>query len=218
VCRNRHHLPEDEQLYDAQIDFVIPTLTKASEMLSKKLATMSVSPFLFLMSHGVVVATTTAAFFGAGLLLLTHHWDEMRAALRLRPTATTQARRAPAGTTAATADQRAPTETTAATANQPAPSAVPPAVRPNDPTSPTIVVKQADPNLIAAFAREAANKGITLEQYREARLRFLRQQQAQLDLQLSDPKLSETETKRLERQRAYWGRAIEQTMALGTSK
>jgi hypothetical protein len=168
------------------------------------------------MSYGVVAATITAAFFGTGLLLLTYPWDEMRAALRLEPTATS-ARSATSDTTAAMADRRALTNTTAATANQAARTAVPPALSSNYPAPPTTALKQADPNLIAAFAREAANKGITLEQYREARLRFLRQQQAQLDLQLSDPKLSETETKRLERQRAYWGRAIEQTMTLGTS-
>ena len=72
----------------------------------------------------------------------------------------------------------------------------------------------ANPDLIAAFARAAANKGITLEQYRDGRLRFLRQQQEQLQLQLTKPNLSAAETIRLERQKAYWGRAIEQTLAL----
>jgi hypothetical protein len=72
----------------------------------------------------------------------------------------------------------------------------------------------ANPDLIAAFARAAANKGITLEQYRDGRLRFLRQQQEQLELQLTKPNLSAAETRRLERQKAYWGRAIEQTLAL----
>jgi len=45
-------------------------------------------------------------------------------------------------------------------------------------------------------------------------LRFLRQQQAQLELQLTEPNLSTAETRRLERQKAYWGRVIEQTLAL----
>jgi hypothetical protein len=185
-------------------------------MPSKKLANLSVGTILFLASYGVVAATTTAAFFGTGFLLLTHAGEEMRGSSpRLRATAATENRRAPTDTTAATENRRAPTGATAAPANQPAPTPVPPATRPNYPASPTTtVVMQADPDLIAAFTQAAAKKGITLKQYREARLRFLRQQQAQLDLQLSDPNLSATEKRRLERQRAYWGRAIEQTMAL----
>jgi hypothetical protein len=107
----------------------------------------------------------------------------------------------------------APTDATAAAVNQPAPTAVPHAMRPNYPASPTIVAMRVDPHLIAA-ARAAANKGITLDQYRDGRLRFLRQQQAQLELQLTEPNLSAAETRRLERQKAYWGRAVEQTLAL----
>jgi hypothetical protein len=33
----------------------------------------------------------------------------------------------------------------------------------------------------------------------------MRQQQAQIELQLTEPNLSAAETKRLERQKAYWG-------------
>ena len=189
-------------------------------MPSKNLTTLSFSTFLFLVSQGVVAATTATAFFGTGFLLLTHPREE------IKPAATTADQPAPADTTAATADQPAPTDTTAATAdqpaptdataaavNQPAPTAVPHAMRPNYSASPTIVAMRVDPHLIAA-ARAAANKGITLEQYRDGRLRFLRQQQAQLELQLTEPNLSAAETRRLERQKAYWGRAIEQTLAL----
>ena len=176
-------------------------------MPSKNLATLSFSTLLFLVSHGVVAATTAAAFFGTGFFLLTHSWEEIEQA------ATTVNQPAPTDTTAATADQQAPTDATAA-ANQPETTAVPRAVRPNHPISPTTVALPARPRLVAAFAQAAADKRVSLEQYRDARLRFLRQQQAQLELQLTKPNLSAAETSRLERQKAYWGRAIEQTMAL----
>jgi hypothetical protein len=63
-------------------------------------------------------------------------------------------------------------------------------------------------------AQPATNKGIFLQQHRDARIRFLRQQQARLELQLTEPNLSAAKTTRLERQKAYWARAIEQTLAL----
>jgi hypothetical protein len=190
-------------------------------MPSKNPATLSFSTFLFLVSHGVVAAMTAAAFLGTGFLLLTHPWQERKpvAAMPNQPTPTdmtaaTANQPAPTDTIAATADQPAPTDAIAVAANQPAPTAVPHAMRPNYPASPTIVAMRMDPRLIAAFARAAANKGITFEQYRNGRLRFLRQQQAQLELQLTEPNLSAAETRRLERKKAYWGRAIEQTLAL----
>ena len=43
-----------------------------------------------------------------------------------------------------------------------------------------------------------------------ARIRFLRDQVARTERQLTRPNLSAAETKRLERQKAYWGRALEQ--------
>jgi hypothetical protein len=134
-------------------------------------------------------------------------------------TAMTADQPTPAATIATTADQPAPTNATAAAGKQLAPTAVPHAMRPNYPVSPSaaspsIVAMRVNPQLIAAFARAAANKGITLEQYRNGRLRFLRQQQVQLELQLTEPNLSAAETIRLERQKAYWGRAIEQTLAV----
>jgi hypothetical protein len=63
-------------------------------------------------------------------------------------------------------------------------------------------------------AQPATNKRIFLQQYRDARIRFLRQQQARLQLQLTEPNLSAAKTTRLERQKAYWARATEQTLAL----
>jgi hypothetical protein len=203
-------------------------------MPSKNLTTLSFSTFLFLVSHGVVAATTAAVFFGTGFLLLTHSWEEIKPAATTAnqpaptdatvatvnqpvptdATAATVNQPVPTDATAATAVQPAPSDATAATANQPETTAVPYAMRPNYPASPTIVAMRVNPPLIATFTRAAANKGISLEQYRDARLRFLRQQQSQLELQLTEPNLSAGQTRRLERQKAYWGRAIEQTLAL----
>src|SRR5437868_4837049 len=63
-------------------------------------------------------------------------------------------------------------------------------------------------------AQPATNKGIFLQQYRDARIRFLKQQQARLELQLTEPNLPSAKTTRLERQKAYWARAIRQMLAL----
>jgi pyruvate/2-oxoglutarate dehydrogenase complex dihydrolipoamide acyltransferase (E2) component len=177
-------------------------------MPSKNLATLSFNTFLFLVSHAVVAATIAAAFFGTGFLLLTHSWEE------IKPAAETVNQPAPAETIAAAANQPAPPDTAAAGTDRPVPAAMPNAMRPNYPAPPNPMAMPANPDLIAAFARAAANKGITLQQYRDGRLRFLRQQQEQLQLQLTKPNLSAAETRRLERQKAYWGRAIEQTLAL----
>jgi hypothetical protein len=52
----------------------------------------------------------------------------------------------------------------------------------------------------------AADEGITFEQYRDARVQDLRQRQARLEQQLTEPALSTTETRRLKRQKAYHDR------------
>jgi hypothetical protein len=57
-----------------------------------------------------------------------------------------------------------------------------------------------------AKRRAAADEGITFEQYRDARIRDLGQRQARLEQQLTDPALSTTETKRLQRQKTYYDR------------
>jgi hypothetical protein len=74
-------------------------------------------------------------------------------------------------------------------------------VTPNYSTSPTAVALQANPRPVAVN-----------EQYRDARLRFLRQQQAWLELRLTQPNLPAAEAGRLEREKAYWGRAIAQML------
>jgi hypothetical protein len=48
---------------------------------------------------------------------------------------------------------------------------------------------------------------------RDARLRFLRNQETQIEQQLTRADLSATETSRLERRKAYWARAIERTLS-----
>jgi len=68
------------------------------------------------------------------------------------------------------------------------------------------------PSSVATHAQPAAGKG-TDEPKRDARLRFLRQQLARLELQLTKPGRSAAETSRIERQKAYWGRAIERMLA-----
>ena len=140
---------------------------------------------LWLVSQAVVATTIVAAFFGTGFLLLTHPREEISATR--------------SGVVATTSTPAATTEP-AATAT-PTYSASPAKALP------------VSPRLFAGFAQAVANKGITFEQYRDARLRFLRQQQARLELQLTEPNLSAAQTRRLERQKAYWGRAIEETMA-----
>ena len=108
--------------------------------------------------------------------------------------------------TTATADQPAPADATAPTAEQPAPNAAPRAVIPYYPSSPTTAAMRVDPHLIAAFARAAANRELPSNSIAMGP-RYLRQQQAQIELQLTEPNLSAAETKRLERQKAYWGGA-----------
>jgi hypothetical protein len=86
-----------------------------------------------------------------------------------------------------------------ATLTPPAETSPPREAMPNYLASPSGVALSASPRLSAAN-----------ERYRDARVRFLRQQQARLELQLTKPNLTAMEMRRLERQKAYWGHAIEQ--------
>lgn len=143
---------------------------------------------LWLVSSAVVAVIIVAAFFGTGFLLLTHSREEMLATR---------------------------SESAAATLTPPAQTDPPAAATPNYPASPTTVALPPSPRLVAEFAEAAVKKGITLEQYRNARLQFLRRQQALFELLLTEPNyLFAAETRILERQKAYWDRAIAQTMAL----
>jgi hypothetical protein len=65
----------------------------------------------------------------------------------------------------------------------------------------------------AVFSQKAQEKGMNYEQYR-ARLQYLHKQQTGIELRLADPNLSTMERLQLERQYAYWGRAIREMLAL----
>ena len=87
-------------------------------------------------------------------------------------------------------------------------TAAPHEVSSNDSASPAALASPVSPRPFAAHGQPAVHQGIVFC----ARLRFLRQQQAQLELQLTKPGLSAAETTRLERQKAYWGDAIERML------
>lgn len=65
----------------------------------------------------------------------------------------------------------------------------------------------------AVYSQRAQEKGMSYEQYR-ARLQYLHKQQTEIELRLADPNLSTGERLRLERQNAYWGRAIREMLGL----
>jgi hypothetical protein len=88
------------------------------------------------------------------------------------------------------------------------PAAAPHEMAPNYSASPAALVSPVSPRPFAAHGQPAEHKGIAFE----ARLRFLKQQQALLELQLTRPGLSAAETTRLERQKVYWGHAIERML------
>jgi hypothetical protein len=122
--------------------------------------------------------------------------------------ATTETPPAQTDTTAAATTETSAAQTDTATASYSASSSA--AAFPSRPRlSAAKIAKGA-----TRHAQPATNKRIFLQQYRDARIRFLRQQQARLQLQLTEPNLSAAKTTRLERQKAYWARATEQTLAL----
>ena len=137
--------------------------------------------------------------------------DTMAAATTETPPAQTDTAAAQPDTTAATTTETSPAQTdtaAAATASYSASSSA--AAFPSRPRlSAAKIAKGA-----RRYAQPATNKGIFLQQYRDARIRFLRQQQARLELQLTEPNLLSAKRTRLERQKAYWARAIKQTLAL----
>jgi hypothetical protein len=74
------------------------------------------------------------------------------------------------------------------------------------------------PHYLASVSRfftvySAQEKGMSYQQYR-ARLEYLRKQQAEIELRLADPDLPTGERSRLERQNAYWSRAIRQMLVV----
>ena len=63
----------------------------------------------------------------------------------------------------------------------------------------------------AVYSQRVQEKGMSYAQYR-ARLQYLNKQQTGIELRLTDPNLSKVERLRLERQNAYWGRAIREML------
>jgi len=206
-----------------------------------------VGAVLYLVPFGVTAITTVAAFFGVGFFLLVHPKEEIPATEMRTPEATsissvpaTAPREAtsiprmlsPAelermGLVAATAPHEAisipPAPATApreATLTPPAPATAP---REATLTPPAPATAPREATLTPPGPTPALHKPTaaisTYDQYRrDARIRFLRKQQALFELKLTAPNLSATETARLTRQKAYFVRAIERTLALPQSK
>ena len=97
---------------------------------------------------------------------------------------------------------------------------VPPAAAPPIPPQQTAVSEAAVQNGSVSPATNSASPATKVlpensgQKPHAARIRFLRGQVARTKRQLTRPNLSAAETKRMERQKAYWSRALEQ--ALGT--
>jgi hypothetical protein len=98
---------------------------------------------------------------------------------------------------------------------QPSRTASAPEPIPTYSASPAAVALPASPRSFVArnakgrenpHAPAAADEGITFDQYRDARIQDLRHRRARLEQQLTKPALSTAETRRLERQRAYYDR------------
>jgi hypothetical protein len=174
----------------------------------------------FLVSHGVVAATVVTVFFGSGFQLLTHPMLPKRAKTA---TVTIVTSPAPIATTVPTTNQSAPARppsslappaTTVPTANQPAATAAT-TVPPTNQSAPTRPPSSlVPPATTVPTANEPAATATTGDTYRDARLRYLRNQQALIEQKLTDPNLSEVENARLKRKEAYWVHSIERTLAL----
>jgi hypothetical protein len=195
-----------------------------------------VGTVLNLIFFGVTATTIVAVFFGIGILLLLHPREEMLATRSktpevtlIRPEQITAAQETmptvpektpiPPGQTAST-DEAAPTspgQTVSRPEVAPTPPRQPPLpheVMPNYSAlaAATTVPLPVRPSSVATHAPPAAGQG-TDEPKHDARLRFLRKQQARLEIQLTKPGLSAAETRRIERQKAYWGHAIKRMLA-----
>ena len=178
-----------------------------------------VGAVLYLVPFGVTAITTVAAFFGVGFFLLVHPKEEIPATEMRTPEATSISSVPATAPREATSIPRmlSPAELermglVAATAPHEAISIPPaPATAPREATL-------TPPGPTPALHKPTAAIS-TYDQYRrDARIRFLRKQQALFELKLTAPNLSATETARLTRQKAYFVRAIERTLALPQSK
>jgi hypothetical protein len=165
-----------------------------------------IGSILNLVFFGVVAITTVAAFFGVGFLLLVEEMPASRMRTHeAKPTPTEQIA-PPHDATPSPAEQIAPPhDATPSPAEQIAP---PHDATPNYSASSAALALPVSPRPFAAHDQPAVHKGIAFD----ARLRFLRQQQALIELELTEPNLSAEERRKLERQKAYWGRAIERML------
>jgi outer membrane biosynthesis protein TonB len=193
-----------------------------------------IGSILNLVFFGVVAITTVAAFFGVGFLLLVEEMPASRMRTHeAKPTPTEQTA-PPHDATPSPAEQIAPPhDATPSPAEQiapphdatpsPAEQTAPPHDATPSPAEQTAPPHDATPNYSASSAalalpvsprpfathdQPAVHKGIAFD----ARLRFLRQQQALIELEMTEPNLSAEERRKLERQKAYWGRAIERML------
>jgi len=194
-----------------------------------------VGTVLNLIFFGFVANTIVAVFFGIGMLLLLHTREEMLATQSktpevtlIRPEQITAAQETiptvpektptPPGQTAST-DAAAPTSP-GQTVSRPEATPTPPTqlplpheVMPNySALAAATVPLPVRPSSVATHAPPAVGQG-TDEPKHDARLRFLRKQQARFEVQLTKPGLSAAETRRIERQKAYWDHAIQRMLA-----
>jgi len=194
-----------------------------------------VGPVLNLIFFGVTATTIVAVFFGIGILLLLHPREEMLATRSKTPEVTLirpeqiiaaqetiptvpEKTPIPPGQTTST-DEAAPTSP-GQTVSRPEATPTPPTqlplpheVMPNySALAAATVPLPVRPSSVATHAPPAASQG-TDEPKHDARLRFLRKQQARLEIQLTKPGLSAAETRRIERQKAYWDHAIKRLLA-----
>lgn len=158
-----------------------------------------------LISLGITAVTVSTIFFYAGFLLLIPLREDIPATKVRTHEAT---RPAPAPTIPSYKVIPPLPDSVPQEATQPAPTPVPaiPKATPNDLVSAS--------HLFAVYTQRAKEEGITYEQYRDARMQYLQKQQAGIEPQLTDPTLSKAERLRLERRKAYWGRAIQQMLTL----
>jgi hypothetical protein len=86
------------------------------------------------------------------------------------------------------------------------------------PAAPTIrpIQTAASEDVVQNISAPPATNSVpenTRQKQHEARIRFLREQVARSERQLTKPHLSAAETKRFEQQKAYWSRALQRTPA-----
>jgi hypothetical protein len=155
-----------------------------------------------LISLGIASIASSAVFLYVGFLFLVPPSEDMRAT-KMGPHEATQSVPAPV---IPSHKVTLLANSTPYEATQPAPAPALPGVTPNDLASAS--------QLFAVYTQRAKEEGVTYEQYRDARMQYLQKQQAGIELRLTDPTLSTAERSRLERRKAYWGRAIQQMLAL----